>query len=73
MSLKNLLTDLQSYYQDYTFSQKYPASSEYATKPEAIAQNNFKIDVNYKPFMFENIENGEYLQWNKLFNIIQSI
>jgi hypothetical protein len=41
MSLKNLLTDLQSYYKEYTFSQKYPANSEYATKPEAIAEGNF--------------------------------
>ena len=41
MSLKNLLTDLQSYYKEYTFSQKYPANSEYATKPEAIAEGTF--------------------------------
>lgn len=41
MSLKALLADIQSYYKDYTFSQKYPANSEYATKPEAIAEGNF--------------------------------
>jgi hypothetical protein len=41
MSLKALLSNIQSYYQDYTFSQKYPANSQYATKPQAIAKGDF--------------------------------
>jgi hypothetical protein len=56
MSLKNLLTDLQSYYQDYTFSQKYPANSEYATKPQAIAEGTF--DQKSIPYGFDRPGGG---------------
>lgn len=41
MSLKALLTDLSSFYQNYPFSQKYPGNSEYTTPPEAVAEGIF--------------------------------
>ena len=41
MSLKALLADIGSFYQNYPYAQKYPGNSAYATPPEAIAEGNF--------------------------------
>lgn len=47
--------------------------TEYQKMYEALEKNNFKVDISEPEFMMETIGRFKYSQWNKLFNIIQSI
>lgn len=48
-------------------------SSEYQKMYESLKESNFKIDLSEPEFMMETVGDFKYKQWNKLFNIIQSI
>ena len=48
-------------------------SEEYRLMYRQLAKSRFKIDITNPEFMIENDGFREYGQWNKLFNIIQSI
>ena len=59
-------------------NEEYAFSGEYSKMFEAIKNNNYKIDVRNKGFMFEMSETtdcvyGTYKQWNKLIKKIVSI
>jgi hypothetical protein len=51
----------------------YAYSEEYRIMYRQLAKCKFKIDIENPEFMIENDGFREYGQWNKLFNIIQSI
>jgi len=66
------LIEVSAVEEDYSFSE------EYWKMYSAIKDNNFKIDVQNKEFMFEMSETtdcayGTYKQWNKLIKKIISI
>ena len=52
---------------------EYAYSKEYLKMYQAIRSNNFQIDTTNPEFMMENIGEGEYSQWKKLFEKIVTI